>query len=70
PEAPPPPGPAGASLMQTQAEAEKRSLAAALADAGGNLTRAALSLGVSRQRLAYRMAKHGLDRKDFRGTDR
>ena len=67
PEAPLPPTPAGASLLKTQAEAEQRSLAAALAEAGGNLTRAARSLGVSRQRLAYRMAKHGLDRKDFQG---
>jgi arginine utilization regulatory protein len=38
----------------------------ALAETGGNLSRAAALLGLSRQRLAYRLAKHGLDRAAFR----
>jgi arginine utilization regulatory protein len=61
-----PPAPEPASLVQSQARAERQALERALAEAGGNLSRAAGVLGMSRQRLSYRMAKHGLRREAFR----
>jgi arginine utilization regulatory protein len=62
----PDPEPASLSLLQSQAQAERRAMEQALAETGGNLSRAAALLGLSRQRLAYRLAKHGLDRAAFR----
>jgi arginine utilization regulatory protein len=53
-------------LIPAQAELECRTLQRALTEAGGNLSRAAKVLGISRQRLTYRMQKHGLDRKQFK----
>ncbi len=40
---------------------ERRSIQQALSQAGGNVTRAARNLGISRDTLRYRMAKHGLE---------
>jgi transcriptional regulator with GAF, ATPase, and Fis domain len=42
------------------AEVERATIAAALAAAGGNQTRAAQRLGLTRRALIYRMEKHGL----------
>lgn len=74
PERTPHHGPAGAtspaipggSLRTIQSEVEQRTLEKALTETRGNLSRAAALLGVSRQRLSYRMKKHGLDRRLFR----
>jgi arginine utilization regulatory protein len=68
---PPEAEPAGADrnpghLLPAQAELERRTLQRALTDAGGNLSQAAKALGLSRQRLTYRMRKHGLERGQFR----
>ena len=52
-------------LRTIQAESEQRTLAQALAETAGNLSGAARILGISRQRLTYRMAKYGLERRDF-----
>ncbi len=40
---------------------ERRTIQQALSQAGGNVTRAARNLGISRDTLRYRMAKHGLE---------
>ncbi len=40
---------------------ERRTIQQALERAGGNVTRAARNLGISRDTLRYRMAKHGLE---------
>jgi len=52
-------------LLNIQAEVEQRALEKALAETRGNLSRAANLLGISRQRLTYRLRKLGLDRRDF-----
>jgi DNA-binding NtrC family response regulator len=46
---------------QTLPQMERDSLVRALDRAGGNVSRAARLLGVSRDTMRYRMAKHGLD---------
>jgi arginine utilization regulatory protein len=48
-------------------EAERRIITSALALSGGNVTHAAVSLGISRQALQYRMRKRGI-RPDGRET--
>jgi arginine utilization regulatory protein len=45
---------------------EKAMISNALSVAGGNVTRAARLLDISRQLLAYKMKKHGLDRSCFK----
>jgi arginine utilization regulatory protein len=59
-------GPEPRNLPALQAEVEQEAIARALAETQGSLGRAAGLLGVSRQRLAYRIRKSGLDRRDFR----
>jgi arginine utilization regulatory protein len=49
-------------LKAAQAEQERATLSAALADHGGNVTRAAKSVGISRQLFSYKMKKHGIQR--------
>jgi arginine utilization regulatory protein len=41
-------------------------IAETLAATGGNVAKAARTLGISRQLLVYKMAKHGLDRQNFK----
>jgi two-component system response regulator AtoC len=41
-------------------DAERQELLAALAQAGGNRTKAAKILGISRRALYYRLERHGL----------
>jgi transcriptional regulator with PAS, ATPase and Fis domain len=57
---------AGASVGGTVddriALAEARFIQEALEKTGGNISRAARELGISRQSLYYRMAKHGIDK--------
>lgn len=52
-----------------QANREKELIEAALSKYGGNVTKSAECIGVSRQVLHYKMKKHGLNRKSFQ-TDR
>ncbi len=54
------PQPAGAE-PQTLPRMERDSLVRALERTGGNVSRAARELGISRDTMRYRMAKHGLD---------
>ena len=49
-------------LRASQAEQEKSMLVEALADYSGNVTRAAESIGISRQLFSYKMKKHGIMR--------
>jgi arginine utilization regulatory protein len=60
------PGEAEAGLSACQAGAEKRAIHLALEAHQGNITSAARSLGISRQLCAYKMKKHGIDRRDHR----
>jgi arginine utilization regulatory protein len=41
---------------------------AALAAHGGNITRAATSIGISRQLFNYKMKKYRIDRRDYLGV--
>jgi len=50
----------GAGLRAVQAEREKRMIGDALADHHGNVTRAAESIGISRQLFTYKMKKYGI----------
>jgi arginine utilization regulatory protein len=52
-------------LQATQAEHEKRAVADALAAYRGNVTRAAKSIGISRQLFSYKMKKHRIKRRDY-----
>jgi DNA-binding NtrC family response regulator/tetratricopeptide (TPR) repeat protein len=56
PEAPP--------LADAMDSVERTLLVDALRQTGGNVTRAAARLGISRDTLRYRMAKHGMGRED------
>jgi len=58
--APSPPGAAPPDMKEHLADVERAAIAAALAAAGGNQTRAAQQLGVSRRALIYKMEKYGL----------
>ncbi len=64
-EEPSPVSPSSRSLAQTQSDREKSAIQSALSDAGGNVTKAAKNLGVSRQLLHYKIKKHGFFRGDF-----
>jgi two-component system response regulator AtoC len=51
---------AGSDMKGHLADVERSSIVAALATAGGNQTRAATALGISRRALIYKMEKYGL----------
>ncbi len=53
-------------LKASQNEREKSTLAEALSEYGGNITRAAKSIGISRQLFSYKMKKHGIKRNRTR----
>ncbi|GAB6146915.1 sigma-54 interaction domain-containing protein [Desulfocicer niacini] len=53
------------SLTRLQDSQEKAAVVQALIRSGGNVTKAANELGISRQRLNYKMKKHGLFRFDY-----
>jgi DNA-binding NtrC family response regulator len=55
-----PDGPGAATLEATLAAVERRELIAALDATGGNRTHAAQRLGLSRQGLLNKLARHGL----------
>jgi DNA-binding NtrC family response regulator len=54
-------GSAGESTARTLPDIERETIVHAMERAGGNVSRAARDLGVSRDTLRYRLAKHGLD---------
>ena len=56
------------NLKDEQKVLEKTALQRALQETGGNVSRAALLLGISRQLLTYKMKKHHLNRKIFEAT--
>ena len=53
------------NLKDEQRALEKTTLHKALQETGGNVSRAAMLLGISRQLLTYKMKKHRLNRKVF-----
>jgi arginine utilization regulatory protein len=57
--------PPSQNLAQTQLDLEKSAIQSALFNAGGNVTTAAKSIGISRQLLHYKIKKHGFFRGDF-----
>jgi DNA-binding NtrC family response regulator len=61
PPVPVPPPAARDAAPQTLPQVEREALLRALDQTGGNVSRAARVLGISRDTLRYRMAKHGLD---------
>src|SRR5262249_33975271 len=56
--------PESAALADALGSVERAHLVEALRQTGGNVTRAAARLGISRDTLRYRMTKHGLGRDD------
>jgi arginine utilization regulatory protein len=54
-----------ANFAQTQKQREKSAIGNALSASGGNVTQAALKLGISRQSLHYKMKKYHFKRSDF-----
>lgn len=57
-----PPEPcAGAPAARTLPDIERETIVRAMQRAAGNVSRAARDLGISRDTLRYRLAKHGLD---------
>ena len=61
----PPADAPGKSLVEIRMEREKSIIVDALLDANGNVSRAAGSIGISRQLLHYKLKKYHLNRKDF-----
>ncbi len=61
---PPPDDPESPPLADAMGSVERTLLVEALRQTGGNVTRAAARLGISRDTLRYRMAKHGMGRED------
>ncbi len=57
---------AASDLRREQADAERSRIEDAMTHTGGNVSRAASLLGVSRQLLHYKLRKYGLRREDFR----
>jgi len=55
----------GKGLLANQADQEKAVVADALAAHAGNITRAAKSIGISRQLFNYKMKKYRIDRHDY-----
>ena len=55
----------GKGLLVTQADHEKKVLTEALAVHRGNITRAAESIGISRQLFNYKLKKYQIDRKHY-----
>ena len=55
----------GKGLLETQAGHEKNVVKDALARHAGNITRAAKSVGISRQLFNYKMKKYNIDRRDY-----
>jgi arginine utilization regulatory protein len=55
----------GKGLLAAQADRERRVVVDALAAHAGNVTRAAKSIGISRQLFNYKMKKYQLRRQDF-----
>ena len=55
----------GKGLLASQADRERRVVVDALAAHAGNVTRAAKSIGISRQLFNYKMKKYQLKRQDF-----
>jgi arginine utilization regulatory protein len=55
----------GKGLLAAQADHEKKMVEAALAHHRGNVSRAADSIGISRQLLNYKMKKYGLNRRHY-----
>ena len=55
----------GKGLLASQADHERSVVAAALAAHRGNITRAATSIGISRQLFNYKMKKYRIDRRDY-----
>jgi arginine utilization regulatory protein len=53
------------NLFQTRANQERSAIKACLLNAGGNVTQASKSLGISRQLLHYKIKKYGFCRADF-----
>jgi arginine utilization regulatory protein len=60
-----PPVDGGKGLLASQADHEKVVVADALAAHRGNVTRAAASIGISRQLFTYKMKKYRIDRRDY-----
>jgi arginine utilization regulatory protein len=58
-------GLSGGKLATSQAALERQAIVTALTRNQGHITRAANSIGISRQLLHYKMKKHGLRRSDF-----
>ena len=56
----------GTSLTDRQAEQERAAVVAALSETGGNVSRSADILGISRQLLHYKMRKHMIKRDHFK----
>lgn len=52
-------------LLETQADNEMKVITDALSAYAGNITRAAKSIGISRQLLNYKMKKYSIHRRDF-----
>jgi arginine utilization regulatory protein len=52
-------------LLASQADHERVVVADALAAHRGNVTRAAASIGISRQLFTYKMKKYRIDRRDY-----
>ena len=53
---------AAGPMREQLASVERKSIEDALAAEGGNQTRAARRLGISRRALIYKLAKYGIDR--------
>ncbi|MBE0618083.1 MAG: sigma 54-interacting transcriptional regulator [Proteobacteria bacterium] len=62
--------PGRVDLRREQEVRERAAVEGALAAARGNVSAAARRLGISRQLLRYKMAKHGLERSQFLAGDR
>jgi transcriptional regulator with GAF, ATPase, and Fis domain len=60
---------AGGSIRNAVADLEKRSIEAALSSCGGNKSRAAKLLGISRFALQRKLDKYGLDKGDDEGDE-
>jgi arginine utilization regulatory protein len=60
-----PPVDGSKGLLASQADHEKVVVAEALAAHRGNVTRAAASIGISRQLFTYKMKKYRIDRRDY-----